>query len=161
MLVRRGWALPPERCGAKSPILARTRGEDESMTVPEQTARGILNELQEAVAAKDLDRLARLFTEDVVLLGTAAANLDRYETMAYLARIVAQDGIIKWGWDRVAILVSAPALLCFAVLGTVGIEDATGKPRGDRDVFRLTCVAVEHDGHWRLRHFHGSVPQEA
>lgn len=130
------------------------------MAVPEQTARGILNELQEAVAAKNLDRLARLFAADVVLFGTAAANLDRDETIAYLARIVAQDGIIKWQWDRVAILVSAPALLCFAVLGTVGFEEAAGTPGADRDVFRLTCVAVEQGGRWRLRHFHGSVPQE-
>jgi uncharacterized protein (TIGR02246 family) len=129
------------------------------MTVPEQIARGILNELQESVAAKNPDRLARLFTDDVVLFGTAAANLDRNETMAYLARVVAQDGIIKWEWDRVAILVSAPALLCFAVLGTVGFEEAAGT--ADRDVFRLTCVAVEQGGRWRLRHFHGSVPQEA
>jgi uncharacterized protein (TIGR02246 family) len=130
------------------------------MTVSEQTARGILNELQDAVAAKDLDRLARLFTDDVVLFGTAAANLDRDETMAYLARIVAQEGIIKWDWDRVAVLVSAPALLCFAVLGTAWFEDAVGKPDGDRDVFRLTGVAVKQGRNWRLRHFHGSVPQQ-
>lgn len=127
---------------------------------PEQTARGILEELQDAVAAKDLDGLARLVFDDVVFFGTAEANLDRDQTMAYLAREMAREGIIRWEWDRVAILASAPDSVSFAALGTVGIENQAG-PDGDRAVFRLTCLAVRHDGRWRLRHFHGSMPQDA
>ena len=53
----------------------------------------------------------------------------------------------------------APASPPFAVLGTVGFEDEQGRALGVRQPFRLTCVAVVRDGRWRLRHFHGSVPQ--
>jgi uncharacterized protein (TIGR02246 family) len=130
------------------------------MTDPETTAGGILRELQDAIAAKDLDWLARLFADDVVVFGTAAESFDRSQTMAYLARVVAQEGTIRWEWNRVAPLVSVPGLLSFAVVGTVGFDDEVRKSDGDRYAFRLTCVAVEEGGRWRLRHFHGSVPQE-
>jgi ketosteroid isomerase-like protein len=130
------------------------------MTNPEQTARVILEELQNAVAAKDLDGLGRLVSDDVVFFGTAEANLDRDQTMAYLAREMAREGIIRWEWNRVAILASAPGFLSFAALGIVVIENPAGLPDGDRAVFRLTCVAVREDDRWRLRHFHGSMPLE-
>jgi len=126
----------------------------------EKTAREVLADLQDAVAAKDLDRLARLFDDDVVLFGTAAANLDRHQTLSYLARVVAQEGIIRWAWDRVAILVSEPEMLAFAVVGSVGLENLVGQPVGNRGDFRVTCVAVRQNGRWRIRHFHGSVPEE-
>lgn len=129
------------------------------MTDPHQTAMGILTELQDAVAAKDLDRLSQLFADDVVLFGTAAANVDREQTVAYLALAIAQDGIIRWTWDRLSVLVSAPGLLTFAVLGTVGFEDSLGLPVDERSPYRLTCVVIEEEGRWRLRHFHGSVPE--
>ena len=130
------------------------------MTDAEHTARGILAELQDAVAAKDHDRLARLMADDVVLFGTAAANLDRDQTLAYLARVLAQEGTIRWEWDCVAPLVTAPDLLAFAAVGTVGLDDADGRAEGARDTIRLSCVAVEENGRWRLRHFHGSVPEQ-
>ena len=131
------------------------------MTDAERTARGILAELQDAVAAKDVDRLSELFDDEVVLFGTAAANLDRDETIDYLARVVAQEEIIRWAWDRVTVLVSTPELLSFAVVGSVWVEDDLGQPLGHRTPFRLTCVALEQRGRWRLRHFHGSVPEAA
>lgn len=126
----------------------------------EKAAREVLADLQDAVAAKDLDRLTRLFDDDVVLFGTAAANLDRHQTLSYLARVVAQEGIIRWAWDRVAILASEPQMLAFAVVGSVGLENLLGQPVGNRGDFRLTCVVVEQKGRWRIRHFHGSVPEE-
>lgn len=131
------------------------------MTDAELTARELLAELQHAVAAKDLDRLSRLFDDEVVLFGTAAANLDRAETVAYLARVVGAGEIIRWAWDRVTVLVTRPGLLTFAVVGSVWLEDDMARPVGDRTAFRLTCVALEQHGRWRLRHFHGSVPEAA
>jgi hypothetical protein len=95
-----------------------------------------------------------------VLFGTAAANLDRTQTDAYVARVIAQEGILRWGWDQVVPVLDEPGVLAFAVVGTVGFEDAQGQLVGERDAFRLTCVAVLREGHWRLRHFHGSVPQQ-
>ena len=130
------------------------------MTDPEQVARAILGGLQDAVADRDRSKVAELFDDDVVLFGTAAENLDRDQTMAYLERVLAQDGTIRWSWDRVIPVFHVPSAVAFAVVGTVGFEDALGRSLGQRDSFRLTCVAVARDGRWRLRHFHGSVPQE-
>jgi hypothetical protein len=73
--------------------------------------------------------------------------------------VIAQQGTIRWEWDAVVPLVDESGLLVFAVVGTVGLEDAEGRPDGQRDAFRLTGVAVQRDARWRLSHFHGSVPQ--
>ncbi|MDP3712417.1 MAG: nuclear transport factor 2 family protein [Mycobacteriales bacterium] len=124
----------------------------------EQTARQILDDLQTAVASKDLDRVVALLDDDVVVFGTAAANLGLEQTTSYLAALLQLDGTVRWGWDHVLPLASEPGLLAFAVLGTAGVEDDDGVPDGDPDPFRLTCVAVLRDDRWRLRHFHGSFP---
>jgi uncharacterized protein (TIGR02246 family) len=129
------------------------------MTDQEQTARRILGQLQDAVVANDLDELTKLFDDDVVLFGTAAANLDSAQTAAYLARVVSQNGTIRWEWEQVLPLLDRSDILVFAAIGTVGLDDAQGRSIGKRDTFRLTCVAVAQDNHWRLRHFHGSVPE--
>ena len=71
-----------------------------------------------------------------------------------------QEGTLRWGWDQVVPVLNEPGVLAFAVVGTVGFEDAQGQSVGERDAFRLTCVAVLRNGQWRLRHFHGSVPQQ-
>jgi uncharacterized protein (TIGR02246 family) len=126
----------------------------------ELTARRVLAQLQDAVAAKDLSKLAELFDDDVVLFGTAAANLDRVQTAAYLARVAGQEGTIRWEWEQVLPLFDRPEVFVFAAIGTVGLDDAQGRTVGEREPFRLTCVAVAQDGHWRLRHFHGSVPEK-
>jgi uncharacterized protein (TIGR02246 family) len=128
------------------------------VTDHEQSARRILDQLQDAIAAKDLARLAELLDNDVVLFGTAAANVGRVATADYLARVVGQDGTIRWEWEQVLPLLDAPDLLVFAATGTVGLDDDQGRPTGARDVIRLTCVAVAQEGQWRLRHFHGSIP---
>ena len=129
------------------------------MTDPESTARQLLDEIQEATAAKDADKLADLFADDVVLFGTAAANIGRHETIAYLHRVLAQDGTIRWHWKQVEPLLAEPGVICFAVVGSVGFEFPGDEPDGARDAFRLTILAVEEGGRWRVRHFHGSVPQ--
>ena len=130
------------------------------MTDGEEAARGILDELQDAITARDLDRLARLFDDDVALFGTAAANVDRAATLAYLARVVDQDATIRWGWEQVVPLVSQRDVLAFAVVGSVGLDAVDGNPLGERQPFRLTCVAVADGERWRLRHFHGSIPEQ-
>ena len=126
----------------------------------EQAARRVLAQLQDAVAAKDLSKLAELFDDDVVLFGTAAANLDRVQTVDYLARVAGQEGTIRWEWEQVLPLFNRSEVLVFAAIGTVGLDDAQGRSIGEREPFRLTCLAVAQDGHWRLRHFHGSVPEK-
>jgi uncharacterized protein (TIGR02246 family) len=134
--------------------------DDGFMTSAETRVRSILGQLQDAVSAQDLAALSSLFDDDIVLFGTAAANMDRHETISYLARVVAQEGTIQWTWDTVVPLVDEPELLVFAVVGTVAMVDSTGRLDGQRDGFRLTGVAVERDSGWRLSHFHGSVPEK-
>jgi ketosteroid isomerase-like protein len=111
--------------------------DDDFMTSAETRVRSILGQLQDAVSAQDLAALSSLFDDDIVLFGTAAANMDRRETTSYLARVVAQEGTIRWTWDTVVPLVDEPGLLVFAVVGTVGMVDSAGRPDGQREEFRL------------------------
>jgi len=130
------------------------------MTDAEQVARGILVELQDGFVAHDLAAVMALLDEEVVVFGAAGEGLDAEQSRDYVARMVAQDGTVRWSWDRVVpVLFEPTTVLSFAVLGSVGLEDAQGRVLGVRQRFRLTCLAVVRDGKWRLRHFHGSVPQ--
>ena len=129
-----------------------------AMADPQHVARDILDRLQNAFVSKDPAAVAELFDEQIVTIGTASESLDRAQSEEYVARVFSQPGTVRWGWDRVIPVLSEPAVVVFVVVGTVGFEDAQGKPDGERDAFRLTCVAVARDGDWRLRHFHGSIP---
>jgi uncharacterized protein (TIGR02246 family) len=122
----------------------------------ELDARAILDELQRRMDTRDLDVLVELFTEDALLIGTAAYNAGREAVRAYLARVLDQPGRIVWDYDRVDVYHRAPGELGVSGLGSVGFADEAA---ADRDPFRLTVLAVETDAGWRLRMFHGSVPQ--
>lgn len=152
---------PCRRAGSIDRHGSRGSGKILGVTDHEQTARRILGQLQDAVAANDLEELTELFDDEVVLFGTAAANLDSAQTAAYLARVVSQKGTIRWEWEQVLPLLDKSDVFVFAAIGTVGLDDAQGRSIGKRDAFRLTCVAVTQENHWRLRHFHGSVPESA
>jgi ketosteroid isomerase-like protein len=117
-------------------------------------ARSILAELQQAASARDTDALLDLLTGDVVLFGTVAANLDRTSSEAYIQLLMAQDATIAWDWETVQVVDERPGAVTFVALGTVGLSSDPG-----RDPIRLTCLAVDDGDRWRLRHFHGSVPQ--
>ena len=125
----------------------------------EQAARGILAELEERLASKDRDRILAQWTEDAVLIGDAAENFTRAQTVAYLTGMAEMAPTVRWVWEHVSVLLSAPAVLVFAAVGTMGFYDAEGALMGDTERFRTTCLAVEELGGWRLRHFHGSEPQ--
>lgn len=129
------------------------------MADPEHLARGILAELQDAFVAHDLEAMTRLLDDEVVVFGAAGEGLDAEQSRAYVARMLAPEITVRWSWDRVVPVLVEATVLSFAVLGTVGFDDANGQELGARQTFRLTCVAVLRDGAWRLRHFHGSVPQ--
>lgn len=129
------------------------------MVSDEQVARGILEGLQRAFVSKDPVQVASWLDDDMVLFGSAVESLDRAQSDDYVARILSLDATIRWGWDRVFPLWHHPDVIAFAVVGTVGFDDVHGEQEGERDPFRLTCVAVAREGGWRLRHFHGSVPQ--
>lgn len=128
------------------------------MSDVETRIRSLLAEMQDAVAANDLGALDALLDEEAVLFGTAVANTDRRESLDYLSAVVAQPGTIGWTWDTVLPIVDESELLVFAVVGTVGFDEGGAGSVTERDAFRLTIVAVWRDERWRLRHFHGSVP---
>ncbi|WP_191907953.1 nuclear transport factor 2 family protein [Nocardioides cynanchi] len=133
--------------------------ENCAMTDADQLARGILSELQRGFAAHDLAAVMRLLDDEVVVFGAAGQGLDAEHSRDYVSSMLAQDGVVRWDWDRVVPVLAEPTVVVFAVVGTVGFDDAQGQALGERSAFRLTCVAVLRDGRWRLRHFHGSVPQ--
>ena len=133
-------------------------GDDQPVTEPDalDLAHRILVDLQDAVRAKDHDRALGLFTQDAALLGTGAASFGREGVSSYLALVFDQTGFVHWAWDTVSVLDVRPGALTFVALGTVSLE---GDPDSEaRDPIRLTCLAVEEGGQWRLRVFHGSVP---
>src|SRR4051794_12216409 len=106
----------------------------------EQVARGILAELQDAFTARDLAAVTRLLDDEAVVFGTAAENLDAEQSREYIAGMLAREGAVRWAWDRVVPVLFESTVLSFAVIGTVGFEDAQGQALGARQPFRLTCV---------------------
>jgi uncharacterized protein (TIGR02246 family) len=128
------------------------------VTEPEavELVNRILGDLQDAVRAKDRARALGLFTPDAALLGTGAASFGRDAVSSYLELVFGQRGFVQWVWDTVSVLDVRPGAVTFVALGTVSLE---GDPdSAAEDPIRLTCLAVEEDGRWRLRMFHGSVP---
>lgn len=118
--------------------------------------RRILGDLQDAVRSKDHARTLALFTQDAALLGTGAASFGRDAVSGYLALVFGQRGFVSWVWDTVSVLDVRPGAVTFVALGTVALE---GDPdSAAEDPIRLTCLAVDEGGSWRLRLFHGSVP---
>ena len=127
---------------------------------PEHVARTVLAELEERLATHDLDQMADFFTDDVVLIGDAVENFDREATVGYLGLMADMAPTVRWNWERVAVVLDDPGLLVFAAAGSLAFHDASAQPLGDPEPFRLTCVAIQADGGWRLKHFHGSRPAE-
>jgi uncharacterized protein (TIGR02246 family) len=126
---------------------------------PEAKARGLLTELEEVLAAKDLDQMADLFTHDAVLIGDAIENFDREAIVAYLDLMANMTPTVRWRWDQVAAVFSGPGALSFAAAGTIAFHDQAGLMMSGPERFRLTGLAVDDGDRWRWRHFHGSEPQ--
>lgn len=124
----------------------------------EARSRALLGALQEAVAAKDLAAVTDLFDDGIALFGSGGESVGLPDATAYVARVLEGDEVLRWGWEQVLPLYDVPGVLVFAVIGTVGFDGPDGRPTEERDRFRLTCLAVEREGRWRLRHFHGSIP---
>jgi len=121
---------------------------------PLAVAHSILGAIQAAAEAHDAEALLGLFTEDAVLVGTVAANLDRPAVEAYLHAVVGQDDTIRWNYETVQVVDSSNDTLTFVGVGLVGWDEDD-----ETDRFRLTCLVVRESAGWRIRLFHGSVPQ--
>jgi ketosteroid isomerase-like protein len=137
----------------------RTLGKNAAMTdPPAMIARAVLDDLQDAAMAKDHAAMLALMTDDVVLFGTAAANLDRAAAADYLRAVVEQDGVIRWDWETVQVVEARTGAIVFVALGTVGLDGADVQQDAERQPIRLSALVVDDGDRWRLRHFHGSIP---
>jgi ketosteroid isomerase-like protein len=123
------------------------------------TPRAFLAELQHAVAAKDRAATLDLLTGDVVLFGTAAANLDRATTDAYLQQIFELDGVVRWDWETIHVVDERAGAITFVALGSVDVVEPGQLPAEQPQPIRLTALIVDDGDRWRLRHFHGSTPE--
>src|SRR4051794_12866198 len=121
-------------------------------------ARALLHELEEVLAAKDLDRITDLFSDDIVLIGDDSEHFGRGSTVEYLGVMADMAPTVRWKWDQVTIVFTAPSVLAFAAAGTIWFDDQSGQRMGEPQAFRLTCVATDDGDRWRWRHFHGSRP---
>ena len=108
----------------------------------EDEARRILDALQSAIDARDLDAVAALFHEDAVLIGTSGNARDRAAVLAYLTAVV-EGPPVRWEYSDIVPFHDDG----FAAFGEV----VSGEFRAP---FRLTLVA--RDG--RISSFHGSIP---
>ena len=113
-------------------------------------AHAVLSAIQGAVDSRDPERLAALFDEQAVLIGTAADARDRDAVVAYLANVAEQGGKLRWDYDDVVEFHRDGDALGFAGFGEVVLGDF-------RAPFRATILAVNG----RIRSFHGSIPTGA
>lgn len=90
-----------------------------------------------------------------MVFGTSRANFGSEETSDYF-RLVVEATTVRWHFDRWAVVHEGEAHLLVAAEGQVESDDGTGPERSD---FRLTLWLVQQDGDWKIRHFHGSVPE--
>jgi ketosteroid isomerase-like protein len=119
-------------------------------------AQQILSDLQAKVSARDLPALIELFEEPAVLIGTAGDGRTREAREAYLEAVTTQTGAVQWDWRETVLFYESDDALGFAAFGDVVLLGATEELRAP---IRGTFFAVRANGGWRLRQFHGSIPQ--
>jgi hypothetical protein len=73
----------------------------------------------------------------------------------YLHAVVSQPEALRWDWREVFPVLEADGVLAFAAFGDIVVTGPDGERRSP---IRASVVAVEADGRWLLRHFHGSLP---
>jgi ketosteroid isomerase-like protein len=119
-------------------------------------ARTLLDRLEQGIAASDLDALTALCTEDVVLFGSARANVGAAATREYLRLVVDSNASVRWLLAPVEVVHADDDRLVVAGVGEVEYEEGEG---AERLPFRLTLVLERRGEDWLVSHFHGSVPE--
>jgi hypothetical protein len=121
----------------------------------EADARRILDALQGAVDARDIEELVGLFDEPAVLIGSAGDGRDAAGLREYLTAVATQPASLRWEWREIVPFHESDNSLGFAAFGDVVLADAENELRAP---IRLTLFAVETPDGWRIRQFHGSIP---
>ncbi|MCL2393210.1 MAG: nuclear transport factor 2 family protein [Acidimicrobiaceae bacterium] len=119
-------------------------------------AEQILDELQEKVSARDLSALLEFFEDPAVLVGVAGDGRTRDGRRDYLTAITAQAADVRWDWNETVLFYESDGALGFAAFGEFVLTD---EARELRAPMRGTFFAVRASDGWRLRQFHGSIPQ--
>lgn len=119
-------------------------------------AQRILNDLQEKVTARDLPALLQLFEDPAVLIGTAGDGRTPAAREAYLEAVTTHAAALRWDWRETVAFFESEDALGFAAFGDVVLVQDTQERRAP---IRATFFAVRANGGWRLRQFHGSIPQ--
>jgi hypothetical protein len=119
-------------------------------------AQQVLDGLQEKVAARDLPALLEFFEDPAVLIGTAGDGRTPETRAAYLESVVADPAALRWDWRETVVFFESEEALGFAAFGDVVLVNGVDETRAP---IRATFFAVRADGGWRLRQFHGSIPQ--
>jgi ketosteroid isomerase-like protein len=119
-------------------------------------ARELLDRLEAGVTARDASALDELCTSDVVLFGTAAANVGSEEVGRYLRLVVDSNSTIRWLLDRWSVVHHDDEHLLVAATGHVEFDEGEGPERSE---FRLSLWLLREAGDWKIGHFHGSVPE--
>jgi uncharacterized protein (TIGR02246 family) len=119
-------------------------------------ARSVLDRLEERIAAHDLDALTAMCTDDVVLFGTARANVGADATREYLRLVVDSNARLRWHLDPIEVVHADDDRVVVAGFGEVEYDEGE---RLVRTPFRLTLVLERAGDDWLVAHFHGSVPE--
>jgi uncharacterized protein (TIGR02246 family) len=125
------------------------------MTDGSRIARAVLDRLEEAIAAKDMARVEALCTDDVVLFGTSATNVDGEASRRYLAHVVEANATLRWFLDPIVVVHHDDRRLLVAGVGEAEFDEGDGPQRVR---FRLSLSLVRAGEAWRIAHFHGSMP---
>jgi hypothetical protein len=75
---------------------------------------------------------------------------------AYLEAIATHAAALRWDWRDVVLFYESEDALGFAAFGDVLLVEGVREVRAP---IRGTFFAVRANGGWRLRQFHGSIPQ--
>ena len=122
---------------------------------PAQVAREVLDALNAATGARDVESALACFTPDAVLLGSGALEnpVGQDELRAFLTRLFAQPATISYEGDDLTVGEHA-GTVWFLLIGEAVLTDE----RSERFPYRLAGVLVPAGGRHRLAQLHGSEP---
>jgi ketosteroid isomerase-like protein len=124
----------------------------------ELAADELLTDLQHRVTERNLPRLLDLFEDPAVLIGTSGDGRTPEARVHYLTGIATQSSALRWAWSEKHLFYESDAALGFAAFGEIIVTDEGVEARAP---IRLTIFAIRTPDGWRIRQFHGSVPQQA
>jgi uncharacterized protein YceH (UPF0502 family) len=129
------------------PVLRHERPDVE----PAQVVRELLQQLNAATAARNVEAALAVFTGDAVLLGSGAREnpAGQDELRAFLTRFFSTSTVV-WEGDDLTVG-DAAGVVWFLLVGEAVTPD-------ERFPYRLSGVLVPQGGRYRLAQFHGSEP---